>query len=52
MSALLSVVLLLVSMFGSTALLTKVLYPCGDKLEHVQRKATGKPNKCGCPLSR
>lgn len=32
-------------------LIAFILFPCGDKLDHITRKQNGKGNKCGCPLA-
>lgn len=52
----------MVLFFGALALLFGILFAlslavaafgtCGDKLDHVNRRKAGKPNTCGCPLSR
>lgn len=44
--------LCLVAIFVLVGLAVKVLYPCGDRLEHVTRAENGKGNPCGCPLSK
>lgn len=33
------------------ALLAKILFPCGDALDHDNRRRSGKGNNCGCPLA-
>jgi hypothetical protein len=32
-------------------LVVKILAPCGDALEHDDRRRSGKGNDCGCPLA-
>jgi hypothetical protein len=41
----------LIVILVSVGLIVKVMYPCGDALEHDDRRRSGKGNDCGCPLA-
>jgi hypothetical protein len=47
----LGIVLMLIALLGTVGIAVKVLYPCGDALDHDNRRRNGKGNDCGCPLA-
>lgn len=47
----LGISLVVLALLGLAGIAVKVLYPCGDALEHDDRRRSGKGNDCGCPLA-
>lgn len=43
--------LMVIALLGIVGIAVKVLYPCGDALDHDNRRRSGKGNDCGCPLA-
>ena len=51
MQTFIGILLITVALLGSSALAVFILAPCGDALDHDNRRRSGKGNDCGCPLA-